>query len=211
MKLAPEELPFATMTDELRRVRSGWKTGWAIALLVAGAALAIFSIVNYDWWLEQAAAWQGRRSGGRGLVAPGAVLIGFAFAAYGLLQLIAWSFSWERVATGTRLRRLTAQQLRLAPQDAAAWLDRFRSGDPRTYLPLPVGKGSVACGLWIAKADGVAYATVSAKVDRAWHPLPVAVLRENAFVALREVPLDGFKNPATPAAIKGFLDPFLRA
>ncbi|QEO15137.1 hypothetical protein FLP10_12470 [Agromyces intestinalis] len=198
------------MPEELRRVRSQAKTIASTLLLAAGAVGLVLAIVNYDWLLADAASWEGRRSAGRGLVAPGAVLFCAFVAFYGGYLLVTSSHSWERVATGTRLRKLTAQQLRLAPHDATVVLERFRSGDPRLYLPLPVGKGSVACGLWIAKADGVAYGTVSARVGKDWQPLPIAVLRENAFVALREVPLDGFKNPATPAAVKGFLDPFLR-
>lgn len=209
-KIDPIELPFTTLPDELRQVRSQAKTGWSIVLIVTGALVAILAVANYAWLLELAASWQGRRSGGRDLVAPGIVVLGVAFAAYGVFLLVTSSTSWERVATGTRLRKLTGQELRLPAHEAAVVLARFQTGDPRDYLPLPVGKGQVVCGLWIAKADGVAYGTVSAKVDGAWQPLPVAVLRENAFAALREVPLDGFKNPATPAAIKGFLDPFLR-
>ncbi|UOE42637.1 hypothetical protein [Agromyces larvae] len=210
MKLSPEELPFAAIPDEVRQVRSMPKTIVAILLTVAGLVGAVLAVLNYDWLLADAASWEGRRSGGRGLVAPGVVVLSLGAAAYGISLLVTWSHSWERVATGTRLRKLTAQRLQLAAADAPAVLERFRSGDPRLYLPLPAGRGSVACALWIAKADGIGYGTVSGKVGNAWQPLPAAVLRENAFVALREVPLDGFTKPASTAAVKGFLDPFLR-
>lgn len=90
-------------------------------------------------------------------------------------------------------------------------LERFRTGDPRVYLPVPVAKsGHVVLGVWLAKADTVAYVGVAVRSGRDWQALPLVTLTENAYAAISRLTIDHYGARASQTVVNGFLDPFLR-
>jgi hypothetical protein len=205
------ERPLATLTGELRRVRSRGLMITAAAFIVAGIVGLIVSLTLYDAIVELSSGYEGRRSSLRGLVAPGLVLFSAAAVIGGIVWLTAWSYRWERVETGARVKQSVNAYARIAPQDAAALLDRFRTGDPRVYLPVPVAKnGQVTFGVWLAPKDSVAYVTVVARSGNGWHALPPLILRENAYAAISLLTVDNYGARASQTIVNGFLDPFLR-
>ncbi|MCD5346222.1 hypothetical protein PX701_03050 [Agromyces sp. H3Y2-19a] len=207
----PQELPMHAASTEVRRVRSRGQIIAALVMVAAGAICLVLSFVMYDALVEVSSDMQGRRSGLRTFVAPGAVLLSAAALVCGLIWLFAWSYRWERVATGTKLKQRVNTYLAVAPQDAGALLERVRTGDPRVYLPLPVAKhGNVVLATWLAPADSVAYVAVTAKVGREWQPLPLVTLSGNAYNAISLVTADQYGSRASQTIVNGFLDPFLR-
>lgn len=184
----------------------------AAAVSVAVAAIALLlSTVMYDALVELSSDFEGRRSGLRAAVAPGAVLLSGAALVAGLAWLFAWSYRWERVATGSALTKQASAYLAVPPQDAAAVLERFRTGDPRVYLPVPVAKsGHVVLGVWLARADTVAYVGVAVRSGRDWQALPLVTLTENAYAAISRLTIDHYGARASQTVVNGFLDPFLR-
>ncbi|KQZ09093.1 hypothetical protein ASD23_12380 [Agromyces sp. Root1464] len=205
------ERPLATLTGELRRVRSRGLMITAAAFIVAGLLGLVVSLTQYDAIVAMSSDYEGRRSALRGLVAPALVLFSAAALIGGIVWLTAWSYRWERVATGSRVKQSVNAYAHVAPQDAAALLERFRTGDPRVYLPVPAAKsGQVTFGIWLAPRDSVAYVTVVARSGNGWQPLPPVVLRENAYAAISQVTVDNYGARASQTIVNGFLDPFLR-
>lgn len=205
------EKPLATLTGELRRVRSRGLMITAAVFIVAGAIGLVVSLSQYDAIVEMSSTYDGRRSGLRGMVAPGLVLFSAAAVIGGIGWLVAWSYRWERMETGARVKQTVNAYTSLAPHDAGALLDRFRTGDPRVYLPVPVAKsGQVTFGVWLAPKDAVAYVTVVARSGNAWQALPPVVLRENAYAAISQLTVDNYGARASQTIVNGFLDPFLR-
>ena len=207
----PQEQPLHAAPDEVRRVRSQGQVVAAAVTAVAGAILLVLSLTMYDALVVLSADYEGRRSGLRGAVAPGAVFLSGAALVVGLTWLFAWSYRWERVATGAKLTKQASTYLGVAPQDAAAVLERFRSGDPRVYLPVPVAKGgNVVLGVWLAEADAVAYVGIAVRSGREWQALPLVALTENAYAAISRLRIDQYGARASQTVVNGFLDPFLR-
>lgn len=205
------ERPLATLTDELRRVRSRGLMITASAFIVAGLVGLVVTLTQYDAIVELSSTYDGRRSSLRGFVAPGLVLFSAAAVVGGIVWLTAWSYRWERVETGARVKQSVNAYAQIAPQDAAALLDRFRTGDPRVYLPVPVAKsGQVTFGVWLAPKDSVAYVTVVARSGGGWQALPPVILRENAYAAISQLTVDNYGARASQTVVNGFLDPFLR-
>lgn len=207
----PQEQPLHAAPGEVRRVRSRSQVIAAAVTVVVAAIVLVVSIAMYDALVQLSSDYEGRRSGLRGAVAPGAVLLSGAALVAGLVWLFAWSFRWERVATGARLTKQASAYLAVAPQDAAAVLERFRTGDPRVYLPVPVAKaGAVVLGVWLAKADAVAYVGIAVRSGREWQALPLVTLTENAYAAISRLTIDHYGARASQTVVNGFLDPFLR-
>ncbi|MFB9308837.1 hypothetical protein BJY17_001697 [Agromyces hippuratus] len=205
------ERPLTTIPQEVRRVRSRGLMITAGAFILAGLIGVVVTLTFYDAIVEMSADYQGRRSGLRALVAPGLVLLSAATLIGGIVWLTAWSYRWERVETGSRVKQSVNAYAHVAPQDAAALLDRFRTGDPRVYLPVPSARsGNVTFGIWLAPKDSVAYVTVVARSGNGWQPLPPVVLRENAYAAISQVTVDNYGARASQTIVNGFLDPFLR-
>ena len=187
------ERPLTMLPDELRRVRSRGLIVTSVAFIVAGAIGLVLSLSLYDAIVAMSSDYEGRRSGLRGLVAPGLVLFSAAAIVGGIVWLTAWSFRWERVETGARVKQSVNAYARVAPQDAAALLERFRTGDPRVYLPVPAARsGLVTLGIWLVPEDSVAYVTVVTRSGNRWQPLPPVVLRENAYAAISLVTVDNY-------------------
>lgn len=198
-------------SGEVRRVRSGGQVLASLILIAAAAIGLVLSLVLFDTLVDVSSDMEGRRSGMRALVAPGAVLLSAGTIVGGLIWLFKLSYRWERVATGTKLKQRVNTYLAVAPQDAGALLERIRTGDPRVYLPLPVAKhGDVVLSTWLAPADAVAYVAVTAKVGREWQPLPLVTLSGNAYNAISLVTADQYGSRASQTIVNGFLDPFLR-
>lgn len=207
----PQELPLHAASGEVRRVRSGGQVLASLILIAAAAICLVLSLVMFDTLVDVSSDMEGRRSGMRALVAPGAVLLSAGAIVGGLIWLFKLSYRWERVATGARLKERVNTSLAIAPQDAGALVERFRTGDPRVYLPLPVAKyGNVVLTTWLAPTDSVAYVAVTAKVGREWQPLPLVTLSGNAYNAISLVTADQYGSRASQTIVNGFLDPFLR-
>lgn len=205
------ERPLATLPHELRRVRSGGLMITATAFIAVGVIGLVVTLTQYDAIVEMSADYEGRRSGLRGLVAPGLVLFSAAAMIGGIVWLTAWSYRWERVETGTRVKQRVNAYASVAPHDAVALIERFRTGDPRVYLPVPAAKhGQVTFGIWLAPKDSVAYVTVVARSGGGWQGLPPVVLRDNAYAAISQVTVDNYGARASQTIVYGFLDPFLR-
>lgn len=206
----PQELPMHA-SPEVRRVRSRSQMIAATALIAAGALGLVLSLAMYDALVELSSDYEGRRSGLRSFVAPGAVFFSVAALAAGLGWLFAWSYRWERVATGAPLRQRVNTYLAVAPHDAAEIHRRVQTGDPRVYLPLPVAKqGSVVLATWLADDDAVGYVAITARVGREWQPLPLIMLSGGAYAAISRVTADQYGARASETVVNGFLDPFLR-
>lgn len=207
----PQERPLYAAPDAVRRVRSREQQIGATVLAGLGAVALILSVVMFDAIVELSADYEGRRSGMRALVAPGAVLLSAAAVIGGLVWLAAWAYRWERVETGSKLTRRASAYLGIAPHDAPAVLDRFRTGDPRVYLPVPVAKnGPAVLGVWVAEVDAVAYVGIAVRSGREWQALPLVTLRDNAYVAIEQLSIDHYGARASQTVVNGFLDPFLR-
>lgn len=208
----PQEQPLHASPDEVRRVRSRGQVIAAAATVVVAAIVLVVSVVMYDALAELSSDYEGRRSGLRAAVAPGAVLLSGAALVAGLVWLFAWSYRWERVATGSPLTKQASAYLAVAPHDARGVLDRFGTGDPRLYLPVPVAKGGdVVLGVWLAKADAVAYVGIAVRSGRDWRALPLVTLTENAYAAISRLSIDQYGARASQTVVNGFLDPFLRS
>lgn len=202
----PQEEAFRAAPTEVRRVRSRGQVAAAAVLLAVGAVALVASIVGYDALVELSSDFQGRRGGLRGAVAPGAVALSAFAAIGGLVWLLAWSYRWERVATGAKLVQQAASYLALPADQASAVLGRLGTGDPRVYLPLPVSnRGDVVFAVWLAKADGVAYVGVSSRSGRGWLPLPLARLEGNAYAAISRVEVDHYGARASQTIVNGFV------
>lgn len=207
----PQEQPLHAAPDEVRRVRSRAQVVAAAVSVVVAAIALLTSLATYDALVDLSADYEGRRSGLRGAVAPGAVLLSGAALVAGLAWLLAWAYRWERVATGAVLTKKVSSYLSVAPQDAATVLERFGTGDPRVYLPVPIAKsGDVVLGVWLAKPDAVAYAGIAVRSDRGWHGLPLVSLTGNAYTAISRLTIDQYGARASQTVVNGFLDPFLR-
>jgi hypothetical protein len=207
----PQEQPLRAAPGEVRRVRSRGQIIAAALMIGAGAVALILSVSLYDALVELSSDYEGRRSGLRSFVAPGAVLLSTAAVAGGLVWLFAWSYRWERVATGAGITQQASSYLAIAPHEAAATLERFRTGDPRVYLPLPVSKnGTVVLGVWLAPADSLAYVGLAVRTGRDWEALPLVTLRDNAYAAISRLSIDHYGSRASQTVVNGFLDPFLR-
>lgn len=207
----PQEQPLHAAPEEVRRVRSRGKMIGAAVMIGLGAVALVLSVTLYDTLVELSSDYEGRRSGMRGFVAPGAVLLSAAAVVGGLFWLVAWSYRWERIATGARLTQQASSYVRIAPQEAAALLERFRTGDPRIYLPVPVAKnGAVVLGVWLARTDAIAYVGVAVRSGRGWQALPLVTLRDNAYEAISRLSIDHYGARASQTVVNGFLDPFLR-
>jgi hypothetical protein len=207
----PQEQPLHAAPDEVRRVRSRGKMIGAAVMIGVGAVALILSVSMYDALVELSSTYEGRRSGMRGLVAPGAVFFSAAAVVGGLVWFFAWSYRWERIATGTRLTQQASSYVRIAPQEAAALLERFRTGDPRIYLPVPITKnGDVVLGVWLARADAIAYVGIAVRSGRDWQALPLVTLRDNAYEAISRLSIDHYGSRASQTVVNGFVDPFLR-
>ncbi|MDQ2660653.1 MAG: hypothetical protein M3Y52_02130 [Actinomycetota bacterium] len=207
----PQEQPLYAASEVVRRVRSREQMIGAVVLTGLGAAALVVSIAMFEVIVELSADYEGRRSGMRALVAPGAVLLSAGAAIGGLAWLFAWAYRWERIETGAKLTRRASAYLAIAPHDAPAVLDRFRTGDPRVYLPVPVAKsGAVVLGVWVAEADAVAYVGMAVRSGRDWQALPLVTLRDNAYVAIEQLSIDHYGARASQTVVNGFLDPFLR-
>lgn len=207
----PQEQPLHAAPGEVRRVRSREQLVAATVTVVVAAVALVLSLTMYGTLVELSAEYEGRRSGLRGAVAPGAVLLSGTALAVGLTWLFAWTYRWERVATGAKLAKQASAYLAVAPQDAAAVLERFRTGDPRVYLPVPVAKsGNVVLGVWLVEADAVAYVGIAVRSGRDWQPLPLVALTENAYAAISRLRIDHYGARASQTVVNGFLDPFLR-
>lgn len=208
----PQEQPLHASPDEVRRVRSRGQVIAAAATVVVAAIVLVVSVAMYDALAELSSDYEGRRSGLRAAVAPGAVLLSGAALVTGLVWLFAWSYRWERVATGSPLTKQASAYLAVAPHEAPAVLDRFGTGDPRVYLPVPVAKGGhVVLGVWLAKADAVAYVGIAVRSGRDWQALPLVTLTENAYAAISRLSIDQYGARASQTVVNGFLDPFLRS
>ncbi|WP_350349136.1 hypothetical protein ABIQ69_04140 [Agromyces sp. G08B096] len=202
----PQEAAFHAAPGEVRRVRSRGQMIASIVLLAVGAVALVASIVGYDALVELSTDFQGRRAGLRGAVAPGAVLLSALAVVGGLVWLLAWSYRWERVATGAPLVQRASSYLALPAHEASAVLDRLATGDPRQYLPLPVSvRGDVVFAVWLAKADGLAYVGVSARSGRDWRPLPLARLTGNAYEAISRLEIDHYGARASQTIVNGFV------
>ena len=207
----PQEQPLRAAPGEVRRVRAQGQIIAAAVMIGVGAVALILSVTFYDALVELSSDYEGRRSGLRSFVAPGAVLISAAAVGGGLVWLFAWSYRWERVATGTRITQQASSYLAIAPDEAAAALERFRTGDPRVYLPVPVAKnGTVVLGVWLAPADSLAYVGIAVRSGRDWQALPLVTLRDNAYAAISRLAIDHYGARASQTVVNGFLDPFLR-
>ncbi|WP_139416346.1 hypothetical protein [Agromyces laixinhei] len=206
MTAEPQEQPLRASPAEVRRVRSRSQMVAALVMLVLGLVALVISIVMYDALVELSSTYRGRRGGLRDAVAPGAVLLSAGAALGGLVWLLAWSYRWERVATGTVLKQQASSYLALPSHEASAVLARLASGDPRTYLPLPVtNKGDVVFGVWLAKADRVAYAGVAGRLGRDWQALPLAMLDGPAYEAISRLNVDHYGARASQTIVNGFV------
>jgi len=207
----PQEQPLHAAPETVRRVRSREQLVGAAVTVGVGVVALIASVTMFDVLVELSSDYEGRRSGLRAFVAPGAVLLSAAAVIVGLVWLFAWAYRWERVETGTKLTLRASSYLNVAPQDAPALLERFRTGDPRVYLPVPVAKsGAVVLGVWVAKADAVAFVGIAVRSGRDWQTLPLVTLRDNAYVAISQLSIDHYGARAGQTVVNGFLDPFLR-
>ncbi len=207
----PQEQPLHAAPETVRRVRSREQLVGAAVTFGVGVVALVASVTMFDVLVELSSDYEGRRSGLRAFVAPGAVLLSAAACVVGLVWLFAWAYRWERVETGARLTLRASSYLNVAPQDAPALLERFRTGDPRVYLPVPVAKsGAVVLGVWVAKEDAVAYVGIAVRSGRDWQALPLVTLRDNAYVAIAQVSIDHYGSRAGQTVVNGFLDPFLR-
>ncbi|KRE21023.1 hypothetical protein [Agromyces sp. Soil535] len=207
----PQEQPLYAAPQEVRRVRSGGRMIGAIVMAGVGAVALVLSLGLYDALVELSSDYEGRRSGMRGLVAPGAVFFSAAAVIGGLVWFFAWSYRWERVETGSRLTQQASSYLGIPPQEATAVLERFRTGDPRIYLPVPVARsGTVVLGVWLARSDAVAYVGIAVRSGREWQALPLTILRDNAYAAISRLSIDHYGARASQTVVNGFLDPFLR-
>lgn len=207
----PQEQPLYAAPELVRRVRSRGQLIGAAVMVGLGVVALVASLAMFDVLVELSSDLEGRRSGLRAFVAPGAVLLSAAAVIGGLVWLFAWAYRWERVETGAKLTSRASSYLDVAPQDAPALLERFRTGDPRVYLPLPVSKsGAVVLGVWVAKDDAVAYVGIAARSGRDWQALPLVALRDNAYVAIEQLSIDHYGARASQTVVNGFLDPFLR-
>ena len=206
MTTEPQEQPLHASPTEVRRVRSHGQVIAAVVMLGVGLVLLVLSIVMYDALVELSSDYRGRRGGLRDAVAPGAVLLSAGAALGGLVWLLAWSYRWERVATGTVLKQQASSYLALPAHEASAVLARLAGGDPRVYLPLPLtNKGDVVFGVWLAKADRVAYAGVAGRSGRDWHALPLARLDGPAFEAISRLTVDHYGARASQTIVNGFV------
>jgi len=207
----PQEQPLRAAPGEARRVRSRGQIIAAAVMIGAGALALILAVSFYDALVELSSDYEGRRSGLRSFVALGAVLLSAAAVVGGLVWLFAWSYRWERVATGSRIIQQASSYLAIAPDEAEATLERFRTGDPRVYLPVPVAKnGTVVLGVWLAPADSLAYVGLAVRSGREWQALPLVTLRDNAYTAISRLSIDHYGSRASQTVVNGFLDPFLR-
>lgn len=206
MTTEPQETPLHASPTEVRRVRSRGQVIAALVMLALGLFLLLLCIVMYDALVELSSSYQGRRGGLRDAVAPGAVLLSAGAALGGLVWLLAWSFRWERVATGTVLKQQASSYLALPANEASAVLGRLAGGDPRVYLPLPLtNKGDVVFGIWIARADRVAYAGVAGRNGREWQALPLARLDGAAYEAISRLTVDHYGARASQTIVNGFV------
>lgn len=209
--MEPQEQPLHAAPEEVRRVRSRAQMIGAAAMIGVGAVALVLSLTLFGALVELSSGYEGRRSGMRGLVAPGAVFFSAAVVIGGLVWFFAYSYRWERIATGARLTKQAASYVRIAPPEAAELLERFRTGDPRVYLPVPVAKsGAVVLGVWRARTDAIAYVGVAVRSGRDWDALPLVTLRDNAYEAISRLSIDQYGARASQTVVNGFLDPFLR-
>ncbi|MEV1131390.1 hypothetical protein [Agromyces sp. NPDC049794] len=207
----PQEQPLRGAADEVRRVRSRQQVLAAMVTLGLGALALVLSVTLYEAIADLSSGFEGRRSGLRGFVAPGAVILSAAAVIGGLAWLFAWSYRWERVETGAPLKQQASSYLALPAREAATVLDRFRTGDPRVYLPVPTAKhGDVVLGVWLVRDDAVAYVGIAVRSGRDWQALPLVTLRDNAYVALSRLTIDHYGSRPGQTVVNGFLDPFIR-
>lgn len=209
--MEPQEQPLYAAPDEVQRVRSRAQMIGAAVVIGIGAMALVLSVTLFGALVDLSSDYEGRRSGMRGLVAPGAVFLSAAAVIGGLIWFFAYSYRWERVATGARLTKQAASYVRVAPHEAAELLERFRTGDPRVYLPVPIAKnGNVVLGVWLARADAIAYVGIAVRSGRDWQALPLVPLSDNAYEAISRLSIDNYGAQASQTVVNGFLDPFLR-
>ncbi|WP_136708461.1 hypothetical protein [Agromyces sp. H66] len=207
----PQEQPLHAAPNEVRRVRSRQQVVAAAVTVGIGVIASVLSVALYETLVELSSDLEGRRSGLRGFVAPGAVFLSAAAVVGGLVWLFAWSYRWERIETGAPLTQQASSYLAVPAREAMAVLDRFRIGDPRVYLPVPTAKnGDVVLGVWLVRDDAVAYVGIAVRSGRDWQALPLVTLRDNAYVALSRLTIDQYGSRAGQTVVNGFLDPFLR-
>lgn len=198
--MRPNDATLAARPKEFRYTRSAVLT-WVFVLFgVLAVAGLLLAIVNFDAIREDASDMTGRRSGLRGLVAPGCVSVTAFFAfLFGWLAL-AGAHRWSRVATGTTLKQRYFTVDGGSPVGDALHA-RFATGDPSQYLPVPnQKKGAITVGVYLAAADRLGFVTVQLGRGAAAQHWPLVTFRDTAFVQLKRLDLSDFSRPAAPPA-----------
>ncbi|WP_165314327.1 hypothetical protein [Agromyces protaetiae] len=200
----PNDATLAARPEQFRYRRSMPRTILlGVAAVAAFIALALV-LVNFESIRENASDMTGRRSGLKGIVAPGLVLLTAFFGVLFAWLAIAVSHVWERVETGVRLKPMYFT----VDGDVAvgnALYERFLTGDPAKYRPIPNHKkGALTVGVYRADADRLAFVTIEIRGGKQVHPWPLITMSDRAYGLIRR--LNHGDLVRSPGALDAVLD-----